>query len=210
MKNYEPFVDQKQYQQLRKDAIEAAHNVLNGIEALIEEGIPTDEKTLERLTSTPEAIEGFMRECANNQIGTGFVAQEEKSRIYEVYSKLLARIKDKFHLMRESLVTTPIVFKKGEIQIDWQRLEKIAKDSSTYSVDIDGINQYWEKVEAVEKSLNELREHEIKNNLPDFRNSGLAYTDNGSFQCPKLSDFFNFPHSKELFETIARHYFLKK
>lgn len=210
MEKYETFVNQRQYQQLRKDAIEAANKVLDGIEALKTEGIETDQPTIEMLTATPDALENYMRDAANSQIGKGFVPPEEKSRIYEVYSKLLARIKDKFHLMRESLVTTPIVFKKGEIQIDWQRLEKIAKDSSTYSVDIDGINQYWEKVEAVEKSLNELREHEIKNNLPDFRNSGLAYTDNGSFQCPKLSDFFNFPHSKELFETIARHYFLKK
>jgi len=176
---------------------------------LREEAIPTDQKTIATLTATPDALENYIRECANSQIGKGFVPQEEKSRVYEVYSNLLKRIRDRFHLMRESLVTTPIVFKKGEIQIDWQRLEKIAKDSSTYSVDIDGINQYWEKVEAVEKSLNELREHEIKNNLPDFRNSGLAYSENGSFMCPKLADFFNYPHSKELFETIARHYFKK-
>ncbi|MEA5081508.1 MAG: hypothetical protein VB024_07810 [Dysgonamonadaceae bacterium] len=210
MKKYDILVDEKQFEQLKKEATEHASRVLEGIEVLKAEGIPTDEITLGMLTATPDALENYIRECANSQIGKGFVPQEEKSRIYEVYSKLLARIKDKFHLMRESLKTTPILFKKDAIEIDWKKLEQIAKNRATYEVDNEGINQYWEKVEAVEKSLNELRQHEIKNNLPDFRNSGLAYTDNGSFQCPKLSDFFNFPHSKELFETIARHYFLKK
>ena len=210
MKKYETFVDQKQYQQLRKDAIEAANKVLDGIEALKTEGIETDQPTIEMLTATPDALENYMRDAVNSQIGKGFVPPEEKSRIYEVYSKLLARIKDKFHLMRESLVTTPILFKKDSVEIDWKKLEQIAKDMATYQVDNEGINQYWEKVDAVEKALNELRLHEIKNSLPDFRNSGLAYSENESFQCPKLADFFNFPHSKESFEAIARHYFLKR
>lgn len=210
MKKYQTYIDEQQFQQLKKEATEQANKVLEGIEALRAEGISTDEKTITMLTATPDALENYLRDCAKKQIGTSFVPPEERSRIFEVYSHLLARIKDKFHLMRECLATTPILFEGDQISIDWDKLERIAKDSSTYEVDNEGLNQYWEKVEAVEKSLNELREHEEKNGLPDFRNSGLAYSENGTFMCPKLADFFNYPHSKASFETIARHYFLKK
>ena len=73
--------------------MEASRHVLSGIEALKNEGIPTDEKTIKMLTATPEALENFLRESANSQIGKGFIPPEEKSRIYQVYSELFGKDK---------------------------------------------------------------------------------------------------------------------
>lgn len=208
---YEKFVNEKQFAKLKQEATEQANKVLEGIEALKVEGISTDEKTITMLTATPDALENYLRDCAKNQIGTGFVPPEEKSRIFEVYSHLLARIKDKFHLMRECLATTPIVFEGEKISIDWKKLEQIAKDRATYEVDNEGISKYWEKVEAVEKALNDLRAYEVENGLPDFRESGISFTsDLGMFQSAKLFSFFSQNGNKEAFFEIARQTFTKK
>jgi hypothetical protein len=210
MKKYEKIVDEAQFQKLKKEAMEASMHVLNGIEALKSEGIPTDEKTVKMLTATPEALENFIRDSANNQIGKGFVPPEEKSRIYKVYSELLARIKDKFHLMRASLNFVPILFDGDNVEIDYKELEKIALEKATQLVDIDGITEYYSKVQAVEKAMNELREYEIQKGLPDFLNRGLSYSENQFFYTSKLLDFLRHDSSFENFKKIAKRSFVKK
>jgi hypothetical protein len=190
--------------------MEASRHVLSGIEALKSEGIPTDEKTIKMLTASPEALENFIRDSANNQIGKGFVPPEEKSRIYQVYSELLARIKDKFHLMRASLNFVPIIFEGENVEIDYKSLEKIALEKATQLVDMEGIAEYYSKVQAVEKAMNELREYEIQKGLPDFLNRGLSYSENQFFYTSKLLDFLRNDSSFENFKKIAKRSFVKK
>ena len=210
MKKYEKIVDEYQFLKLKSEAMEAARHVLSGIEALKSEGIPTDEKTIKMLTATPEALENFIRDSANSRIGKGFVPPEEKSRIYQVYSELLARIKDKFHLMRKSLNFVPILFDGDNVEIDYKELEKIALEKATQLVDIDGITEYYSKVQAVEKAMNELREYEIQKGLPDFLNRGLSYSENQFFYTSKLLDFLRHDSSFENFKKIAKRSFVKK
>jgi hypothetical protein len=210
MKKYEKIVDEYQFLKLKKEAMEASMHVLNGIEALKSEGIPTDEKTIKMLTASPEALENFIRDSANNQIGKGFVPPEEKSRIYKIYSELLARIKDKFHLMRASLNFVPILFDGDNVEIDYKSLEKIALEKATQLVDMEGIAEYYSKVQAVEKAMNELRAYEIEKGLPDFQNRGLSYSEDQFFYTTKLLDFLRNDSSFEKFKKIAKRSFLKK
>jgi hypothetical protein len=210
MKKYEKIVDEYQFLKLKKEAMEASMHVLNGIEALKSEGIPTDEKTIKMLTASPEALENFIRDSANNQIGKGFVPPEEKSRIYKIYSELLARIKDKFHLMRASLNFVPILFDGDNVEIDTKTLEKNALEKATYQVDMEGLKEYYSKVQAVEKAMNELRAYEIEKGLPDFQNRGLSYSEDQFFYTTKLLDFLRNDSSFEKFKKIAKRSFLKK
>lgn len=211
MKKYEKVVDDAQFLKLKNEAMEAARHVLSGIEALKAEGIPTDEKTIKMLTATPEALENFIRDSANNQIGKGFVPPEEKSRIYQVYSELLARINSKVQTMRECLPTVPVVFNGEDVEIDTKTLEKIALEKATYQVDMEGIAEYYSKVQAVEKAMNELREYEIQKGLPDFRTSGFHYTSElGMYQTCTLQNFFSSKPTFEHFRKVSMKYFLKK
>ena len=211
MKKYEKIVDDAQFQKLKNEAMEASRHVLTGIEALKSEGIPTDEKTIKMLTATPEALENFIRESANSQIGKGFVPPEEKSRIYKVYSELLARINNKVQTMRKSLTFVPIIFDGEEVEIDYKELEKIALDKATYQVDMEGLKEYYSKVQAVEKAMNELREYEIEKGLPDFRTSGFHYTSElGMYQTCTLQNFFNSKPTFDHFRKVSMKYFLKK
>jgi hypothetical protein len=211
MKKYEKVVDEAQFLKLKKEAMEASRHVLSGIEALKAEGIPTDEKTIKMLTASPEALENFIRDSANNQIGKGFVPPEEKSRIYKVYSELLARIKDKFHLMRASLNFVPILFDGDNVEIDTKTLEKNALDKATYQVDMEGVKEYYSKVQAVEKAMNDLRAYEIEKGLPDFRASGFHYTSEmGMYQTCTLQNFFNSKPTFDRFRKVSMKYFLKK
>jgi hypothetical protein len=210
MKKYEKIVDEYQFLKLKNEAMEAARHVLSGVEALKNEGIPTDEKTIKMLTATPEALENFIRESANSQIGKGFVPPEEKSRIYKVYSELLARINSKVQTMRECLPTVPVVFNGEDVEIDTKTLEKIALEKATQLVDMEGIAEYYSKVQAVEKAMNELREYEIEKGLPDFLNRGLSYSENQFFYTSKLLDFLRYDSSFENFKKIAKRSFLKK
>ena len=208
---YEKIVDEYQFLKLKSEAMEAARHVLSGIEALKSEGIPTDEKTIKMLTASPEALENFIRDSANNQIGKGFVPPEEKSRIYKVYSELLARIKDKFHLMRKSLAFVPILFEGDNVEIDYKSLEKIALDKATYQVDMEGVKEYYSKVVAIEKAMNDLRAYEIEKGLPDFRASGFHYTSElGMYQTCTLQNFFSSKPTFEHFRKVSMKYFLKK
>lgn len=210
MKKYEKIVDEYQFLKLKSEAMEASRHVLSGIEALKSEGIPTDEKTIKMLTASPEALENFIRDSANNQIGKGFVPPEEKSRIYQVYSELLARINSKIQAMRKSLAFVPIIFDGENIEIDYKSLEKIALDKATYQVDMEGLKEYYSKVQAVEKAMNELREYEIEKGLPDFLNRGLSYSEDQFFYTSKLLDFLRNDSSFENFKKIAKRSFVKK
>jgi hypothetical protein len=210
MRKYEKIVDEAQFLKLKKEAMEASRHVLNGIEALKSEGIPTDEKTIKMLTASPEALENFIRDSANNQIGKGFVPPEEKSRIYKVYSELLGRINSKVQAMRKSLAFVPIIFNGDNVEIDYKSLEKIALEKATQLVDMEGIAEYYSKVQAVEKAMNELREYEIQKGLPDFLNRGLSYSENQFFYTSKLLDFLRNDSSFENFKKIAKRSFVKK
>ncbi len=210
MKKYEKIVDEAQFQKLKNEAMEASRHVLSGIEALKAEGIATDEKTIKMLTATPEALEKFIRESANSQIGKGFVPPEEKSRIFQVYSELLGRINSKVQTLRECLATVPIIFNGDNVEIDYKSLEKIALEKATQLVDVEGIAEYYSKVQAIEKAMNELREYEIEKRLPDFQNSGLSYSDNQFFYTSKLLDFLRYDSSFDNFKKIAKRSFLKK
>src|SRR5690606_33131370 len=110
---------------------------------------PTDEKTIKMLTASPEAMENFIRDSAKNQIGTGFVPPEEKSRIFQVYSELLGRINSKVQTLRECLATVHIIFNGEDVEIDTKTLEKNALEKATYFVDIEGIKEYYSKVVAI-------------------------------------------------------------
>jgi hypothetical protein len=210
MKKYEKIIDEAQFQKLKNEAMEAARHVLSGIEALKNEGIPTDEKTIKMLTASPEALENFIRDSANSRIGKGFVPPEEKSRIYQVYSELLARINSKVQAMRKSLPTVPILFDGENIEVDYKELEKKALEKATQLVDIEGITEYYSKVQAVEKAINDLRAYEIEKGLPDFRASGLTYTEKQFFSTMKLLDFLRRDPSFDNFKKIAKRSFLKK
>jgi len=210
MKKYEKIVDEYQFLKLKSEAMEAARHVLSGIEALKAEGIATDEKTIKMLTATPEALENFIRESATNQIGKGFVPPEEKSRIFQVYSELLGRINSKVQTLRECLATVPVLFNGENVEIDIKILEKNALEKATYFVDTEGIKEYYSKVQAVEKAMNELREYEIQKGLPDFLNRGLSYSENQFFYTSKLLDFLRHDSSFENFKKIAKRSFVKK
>lgn len=210
MKKYEKIVDETLFLKLKNEAMEASRHVLSGIEALKNEGIPTDEKTIKMLTASPKALENFIRDSANNQIGKGFVPPEEKSRIYQVYSELLARINSKVQTMRKSLTFVPIIFNGEEVEINYKELERIALEKATQLVDIEGIAEYYSKVQAVEKAMNELREYEIQKGLPDFLNRGLSYSEDQFFYSTKLLDFLRYDSSFENFKKIAKRSFLKK
>lgn len=210
MKKYEKIIDEAQFQKLKNEAMEASMHVLNGIEALKNEGIPTDEKTIKMLTASPEALENFIRDSANSRIGKGFVPPEEKSRIYKVYSELLGRINSKVQAMRKSLTFVPIIFEGENVEIDYKSLEKKALEKATQLVDMEGIAEYYSKVQAVEKAMNELREYEIQKDLPDFLNRGLSYSENQFFYTSKLLDFLRNDSSFEKFKKIAKRSFLKK
>ena len=211
MKKYEKIIDDAQFLKLKNEAMEASRHVLSGIEALKAEGIATDEKTIKMLTATPEALENFIRESANSQIGKGFIPPEEKSRIYQVYSELLARINSKVQTLRECLATVPIIFNGEDVEIDTKTLEKNALDKATYRVDMEGVKEYYSKVQAVEKAMNELRAYEIEKGLPDFRASGFHYTSElGMYQTCTLQNFFSSKPTFEHFRKVSMKYFLKK
>ena len=211
MKKYEKIVDEYQFQKLKNEAMEASMHVLSGIEALKSEGIPTDEKTIKMLTATPEALENFIRDSANSRIGKGFVPPEEKSRIYQVYSELLGRINSKVQTLRECLATVPVLFNGENVEIDIKSLEKNALEKATQLVDMEGIAEYYSKVQAVEKAINDLRAYEIEKGLPDFRASGFHYTSElGMYQTCTLQNFFNNKPTFEHFRKVSMKYFLKK
>lgn len=207
---YTKHTDEQKYHQLKVEAEQAVAHVLAGIEALRNEGIPTDQATIEMLTATPDALESYMRDSANSRIGAGFVPPEEKSRIYEVYSHLMGRIKDRFHLMRESLQMVPLLFDGDHVSVDYKKMEKLAKEKATYEIDMEGLSAYYSKVEAIENAMNEMRKYEIEHSLPDFQAQGLSYVENDFYFSVKLADFFRYSPSFESFTKIARRYFTKK
>ena len=112
--------------------------------------------------------------------------------------------------MRECLPTVPVVFNGEDVEIDTKTLEKIALEKATQLVDMEGIAEYYSKVQAVEKAMNELREYEIEKGLPDFLNRGLSYSENQFFYTSKLLDFLRYDSSFENFKKIAKRSFLKK
>jgi hypothetical protein len=112
--------------------------------------------------------------------------------------------------MRECLAIVPILFEGENVEIDYKSLEKIALEKATQLVDVEGITEYYSKVQAVEKAMNELREYEIQKDLPDFLNRGLSYSENQFFYTSKLLDFLRNDSSFEKFKKIAKRSFLKK
>lgn len=183
------------------------------IAALSNDDLPTDLDFIKRITKTDNAFQNYVRQSAVEYIGKRFIPIDEKTRIHAVYNELHERLSNGVARLRQYIIDgLPLINTGGVAAVDYGEIERMAQEAATYRVDTDRMAEYYAKVEQVKQAMDELRKYETSNGLPDFMdgNAGLTYSKDGRLQRSTFDTFHKSGGGEELFQEVARNYFLKK
>lgn len=185
------------------------------IEALGNDDLPTDLDFIQRITKTENAFQNYIKQSAVEYIGKRFIPIDEKTRIHAVYNELHERLSNGVARLRQYVIEgLPLINTGGVATVDYGEIERMAQEAATYSVDVDRMGEYFSKIEQVKQAMDELRKYETSNGLPDFMdssiNGGLSYSKDGRLQRSNFETFYKSGGGEELFQQVARNYFVKK
>lgn len=185
------------------------------IEALGNDDLPTDLDFIQRITKTDNAFQNYIKQSAVDYIGKRFIPIDEKTRIHAVYNELHDRLSNGVARLRQYIQDgLPLINTGGVAAVDYAKIEAMAQEAATYSIDVDRMGEYYNKVEQVKQAMDELRRYENANGLPDFMdtsiNGGLSYSKDGRLQRSNFDTFYKSGGGEKLFQQVARNYFTKK
>lgn len=207
--------DERKYNQVKASMTEDADKMPAGIAALSAEGLPTDREFIEKITKTPLAFRDYIRSLADEKVGTGFTPADEKARIYTIYNTLLNRINGDIQRMGKAISrgNLPLKDDGDTITVDWEKIDQIAREQATYTINSEGMQSYYDEVVKLKKNIDHFRKFEEKNNLPDFLGKGALYGNaagSGFKNGMKFDKFFEQGGTPELFQEIMQDYFSEK
>lgn len=183
------------------------------IAALGNDDMPIDLDFIRKITKTDNAFQAYVYQSAVDYIGKRFIPIDEKTRIHAVYSELHDRLSNGVARLRQYIIDgLPLVESGGVASVDYGEIERMAQEAATYRVDVDRMGEYYTKIEQVKQAMDELRKYENANGLPDFMdaNTGLTYSRDGRLQRSNFETFYKSGGGEELFQQVARNYFIKK
>lgn len=204
--------DDRAYFKTKQHYVEMAEKLPALLASLSAEGLPTDYDFYLEIT----ANEGTFKEWIDAQYmrrmeGMGFVPTEERKRIAGIYSDLYSLLSDDVsELRRMRREKLPVVAEGDSIAVDMDKIEEMANKAATTKVNGTKIQQYWDEVQDVLKAMDQLREFEKSNGLPDFVNGELSFLLDGRPQRYTMDSFIKQGGGVELFQQIAAPYFTKK
>lgn len=180
------YFDERKFAQLCSEFDKAAEDIATAVQALREEGLPTEKKFIETITRSDVSLRDYIRALAKEKTEASFMPIDERSRIIGDYNAVLSRIDNKAQRMRSALSKVAIKADGDSISVDLDTAQERARKACTTPVDATAMQEYYDEILKLKKSLEAFRRYEQDHGLPSFE-AGL-WKDHGKYTMQTFID----------------------
>ena len=212
----EEIFDEKVYAETKQKYADMAEKLPDLLASLAAEGLPATWDYFQQITDADDSFKRWVDDQYMKRVSSyDFLPMDERNRIIDTYDALFERLKDDVaQLRRMKRERLPLVDADGTIMVDMDKVEEMARKVATTRINTTKMQAYWEQVNKVVQAINDLRQYEDKNGLPDSTfNPASIYTRLQGVYVPsnlsttEFRDKFSTP---EKFQNIFLNQFKRK
>lgn len=197
--------DETKYYQRKKELKEWAGKVNELRERLSQEGLPSNEEFIMKITNDEMAFDSFIKEEYRNYLDRlGFVPNDERKRILENFNTLFFDI-NPFVQAAMTAIDKGIVL-NPDGTVNEKKIEEMAREAGTTVYDTEAMASFYEVVERAKKAIEDVSSYEEKNGLSTNFTIALANPD-GTLLPPRI---ITFNGEEEEFQRDYGSYFTEK
>lgn len=206
---------EKIYNETKRKYEQMADTLPDLLASISAEGLPTDWKFIESITHNEGAFRNWVNEQGRERQKGKFLTVSEIQRNADELNEFYNRVAPYINSIRRMRIERlPLVAVDDSISVDMEKVEDLAKKEATTRIDATKMQSYWERVSKVVEAINDLRNYEDKNGLPDstFNPASISMGMNGVYMTPpnlsvkEFKDKFSTP---EQFQNIFINTFKK-
>ncbi len=151
------------------------------------EGLPTDWGFIDTITHSEGAFREWVdkqgRERQKGKFLTVSEIQRNADELNEFYSRLAPYVNE---IRRMRIERLPMVAVDDSVDVDMEKIDELSRKEATTKVNATKMQEYWEMVNKVVETINDLRNYEEKNGLPDstFNPASISMGMDGVYMTP--------------------------
>lgn len=179
------------------------------------EGLPTDWKFIDTITHNEGAFKEWVDKQGQERQRGKFLTVSEIQRNADELNEFYSRLAPDVNAIRRMRIERlPMVAVDDSISVDMEKVDELARKEATTKIDATKMQNYWEQVNKVVEAINDLKEYEEKNGLPDstFNPASISMGMDGIYMAsPNLSitQFRDKFSSPEQFQNLCLNIFKK-
>lgn len=207
--------DEEKYNSVLSDITKIANNVEVALLSIVDEGLKIDLQFITKISKDENYFREYITVLENDYLkGVSFIPKDERKRVKSNFDNLFEKLKPSISKIR-SAISNGITFKtnKGKIVVDYDSIDKRAREQSTFYTDVAKTESYYNAIIALKQAQDNLRQYEVENGLPNFLlhdlNGGLHYLKGDRLNSLNFDSFCAKDCSKSLFSIASRDYFKK-
>ncbi|SFS40685.1 hypothetical protein SAMN05216365_10530 [Porphyromonadaceae bacterium NLAE-zl-C104] len=207
--------DEKIYQETKRKYELMAESLPDLLASISAEGLPTDWKFIESITHNEGAFREWVERQREERQKGKFLTVSEIQRSADELNEFYSRLAPDVNAIRRMRIERlPLIPVDDSIAVDMEKVDELARKEATTKVDATKMQSYWEQVNKVVEAINDLKEYEEKNGLPDstFNPASISMGMDGVYMTPpnlsvtQFKDKFSTP---EQFQDIYKNTFKK-
>lgn len=204
--------DEVLYNTTKTHYTELAEQLPQCLQSLREEGLPTTMEFYLTITDSNEAFSEELTKLREKYMKGLFIPVDERIRIIQSYGDVEERLQGSVSKLRRMRIERIPLMPEGDAIVpDYDAIDAIAKKNATIRINVKKLTDYYTQVKKVVDALDELREHQTKNGLPDVLNGELTRTKGRQTSRYSLQMLIDEGLTPELFADVAQdHVRLKK
>jgi hypothetical protein len=211
----EEIFDEKVYTETKQKYEDMAERLPDLLASLAAEGLPTDWSFVDDITCNESAFREWVNMQKEERHKGKFLTINELERLSEELDDFYDRVIPSVNAIRRMRIERlPLSDASGLITVDMDKVEEIARKVATTRINATKMQAYWEQVSKLVQAINDLREYEERNGLPDSTfNPASIYTRLQGVYVPsnlsttEFRDKFSTP---EKFQNIFLNQFKRK
>lgn len=207
--------DEKIYQETKRKYEQMADTLPDLLASISAEGLPTDWKFIESITHNEGAFREWVDKQGQERQKGKFLTVSEIQRNADELNEFHDRVAPYINSIRRMRIERlPMVAVDDSVDVDMDKVEELARAEATTRINASKMEAYWERVNKVVQAINDLKEYEEKNGLPDstFNPASISMGMDGIYMAsPNLSitQFKDKFSSPEQFQNIFLNTFKK-
>lgn len=205
----------KIYQETKRKYELMAESLPDLLASISAEGLPTDWRFIESITHNEGAFREWVEEQGKERQRGKFLTVAEIQRNADELNEFYNRVEPYINSIRRMRIARlPMVAVDDSISVDMEKVEELSRKEATTRIDATKMEAYWERVSKVVETINDLRNYEKKNGLPDstFNPASISMGMNGVYMTPpnlSIKQFQEKFSTPERFQDIYKNIFKK-
>lgn len=178
---------EKIYNETKRKFEQMAEQLPDLLASIGAEGLPTDWGFIDTITHNEGAFRGWVDKQGQERQRGKFLTVAEIQRNADELNEFFNRLAPDVNAIRRMRIERlPMVAVDDSVAVDMEKVDELARKEATTKVDATRMQAYWEQVNKVVEAINDLKEYEEKNGLPDstFNPASISMGMDGVYMTP--------------------------